>query len=781
MPSSLVRPPAAYDDRVRARLRRRAGRLLAAACLVLAGVGGAAHAKDVVIARDGTRSSGRLASCVGDVCMLGAKRLSRGGIAWIGFGQQGEPPAVEAGIEPGARAEAGADRLFLADGSSVAVQVVGISLGVVATDAGSYDRVSVTWVRFAGAPQREPADLLLLRSGAPVTGELAGCTAAACTLEGRAYSRDGIAWVGLRTGEAAPPLAEHPAEDEVHLAEGEVVPGRVHRVDADEVVAARGHWPRGQVAWIHLTPEAQGSGDLPDQIGAPEDKAIDDGGDDDTVGDLEQVDPPLDPPTLDPPPIRRPPSGGGEGEGERGALWTGTLTGHAYGVVDGIDSDWTFTVDVRLRERRFPWVCALDGRAQRVGSFLELEPERSVITNELTCSGEGLSCSGTGRVTVSAGRGIEGIGHASAMWVESVSRDLSSCLGVGFDVPAGGGIYAIGISARHDDQLTVRWHGPDGSDTTEQGYLSPVVGAGILPSVPSCGDPEVRTLEGGGTIMRGSFSGACDGCCPQIAASWSVCREGVECPPPPPVPGGETAPPEQKDPCDRIGNLPSHRDLCRDQLDLLTAGLEPHLEAHDALIARADENREAFAAADLQCEIWDQTEKLLKTLITGGMGRAGEAGRALLYLADVLEKAQSGDLASLFYPETLQKFLEYKGKVDDLYAELTADEVTLMQSRLQECVGKVDNETLRKAEAVVADLVAAKALWESEVAPGLNDMRTKGYACANWDHQVWSACREEAECRGTPPADCGPEPDLGPEPALRRERNGGGATIKQQP
>jgi hypothetical protein len=774
-----MRSASAFEPRVRPRLRCRLP-LAAVACLVLAGSARTAVAQDVVIARDGTRSTGRLASCVGGVCMLGGKEIARAGIAWIGFGQEGAPSREAAGgIEPGARDSPDADRLLLADGSTVAARVVGISLGVVATDAGSYDRSLVAWVRFAGAPEAEPGDLLLLRSGASSTGELAGCTEAACTFEGRAYGRDEISWLGLGTGEASPPLAQDPGEDEVHLAEGDVVPGRVHRVGADEVVAARGHWPRDRVAWIRLTPLLEDGEAPPGQIGAPEDdvepagegeETVDDDGGDDADG-LRHDDPPFEPPPTDP---RAPGPPPGNGEGELGTLWTGTLTGHMYGVADGIRSDWTVSVEVRLRERRFPWICVLDGRAQRIGTFVELEPERSVITNQYACSGQDLVCSGSGSVTVSAGRGIEGIGHASSMWLKDVDRDISSCLGVDLDVPRGGGIYVIGISARHDDEFTVRMDVPGGSSTTEHGYASPVIGGGILPDSPPCGDRALRTLEGGGTIMRGSFSGACVGCCPQIAASWSVCREGVACPPPPEPETGAAPPPAEEDPCDRIGNLPSQRDLCRNQLDLLTARLEPHVQAHADLIARANENIDAFASADLQCEIWDQTEKLLKTLITGGMGRAGEAGRALLYLADVLEKAQGGDLASLFYPEELQKFLEAKGLVDDLYAELEADEVTLMQKRLQECVGKVGNETLRKAEAMVADLVAAKAIWESEVAPGLNDLRSKGYECADWNHQVWRACLEEAECRGTPPADCGPEPDLGPESEL-------GATINQQP
>ena len=655
--------------------RRRPSPFLALCWLAYLGVGPAAQAEDLLIARDGARRAGRLASCVGDVCMLGREQVPRAEIAWIGLGRSGPTPeeaAVTAGGRPGVRGSS--DRLYLVDGSVVEAAVVGISLGVVTTEHREHDRATVAWVRFA-----DPAGL-----------------------------------------EVAPPEP---------LAEAEPEPE-----------------------------EPADPGDLPERLGAPREEASPpEEGDDDAETEDEPADPDVPEEHVDPPRDPAPPPilPSRSGDGELGALWTGTIVGHAHGTVDGVRTDWRFAVGVRLRERRFPVTCPVNGRPRRVGTFVELEPEGSVVTNRFASHGEDVSCRGRGSVTVSAGRGITGAGHASAMWLADAGAIPAGCA-LPVDVPAGGGVYVIGIGAPHGAEFESRCTSGGESGTLEQGYLTPVIGGGLLGAQPAtlCGDPEVRALEDGRTVMRGTARGPCTGCCPRVALSWSICREGAACPPPAALPEPETV-----DPCDKLGDLPDQRDLCGDQLELLQAGLVPHLQAHTALLEQAKRNEDAFTAVDLQCEVWDRTEDLLKTLISGG---AGDLGKAFLYLADLIEKVEAGELHELLYPEQLEKLLEYYALVDEVWTELTADEVTKMQARLESCVGKVDNDTLGRAEKYVADLLAAKKLWHDEVAPGLNDLRTQGLRCAEWDHAVWRACLSEAECRGTPASDCGPEPSLDP-------------------
>lgn len=180
---------------------------------------------------------------------------------------------------------------------------------------------------------------------------------------------------------------------------------------------------------------------------------------------------------------------------------------------------------------------------------------------------------------------------------------------------------------------------------------------------------------------------------------------------------------------------------------------------YQSLMDRAETNRDAFETADLQCEIWDQVDALLKTILTGAAGRAGEVAKALYYLRDLVEKAQQGDLASVFYPEPVQAFLEHYNTAKQVWSDLTSDDLTRMQTRLDGCLGKVTADTHLRAEAFLADLAAAKGVWDSQVAPGLNDLRSKGLECAGLEHAAWRACIADAECRGVPP-DCGPEPSL---------------------
>lgn len=75
------------------------------------------------------------------------------------------------------------------------------------------------------------------------------------------------------------------------------------------------------------------------------------------------------------------------------------------------------------------------------------------------------------------------------------------------------------------------------------------------------------------------------------------------------------------------------------------------------------------------------------------------------------------------------------------------------------CSGKVPIETWAKANQFIEDLAAARRVWESDVAPGINDLRSKGLECAGLEHLAWRACFADAACRGVAP-DCGPEPSL---------------------
>ena len=337
------------------------------------------------------------------------------------------------------------------------------------------------------------------------------------------------------------------------------------------------------------------------------------------------------------------------------------------------------------------------------------------------------------------------------MYLKSQDVDLTPLYG--FDVPRVGGRYAF---ATYDPKSNSYPSTCEEEGRTYPGkmhfHVIPV--SHLDPRVPRVGlvDPEVRGLVQG--RMQGSYE-ASNGV-HDLTVSWVLCREGDACPPPPEMP---EPPAEDSDPCDRAGQQAAFRDTCQAQLDLLLDTLGPAFDEYNAKTKSAEENREAFQKAQEFCELYDTAKELLVAIITGGTGPAAEAAQSLLYLRGVIEKAQSGDLGSMLYPDEVRTFLGYYNKAKAIWFELTADEIAKMRRDLGGFSGKVPIETYLKAQKFLEDLAAAKTIWDSRVAPGLNDLRTKGLECASLDHAAWRACLEDAACREVPP-DCGAEPSL---------------------
>lgn len=126
-------------------------RLLSATGLslvALLGLCGAAGA-DVVLLRDGSHRAGALAACAGEQCRIGGRTIARAEIAWIGLGVD-EPPA------PAPPADPGRDEVRLRDGSAHAGRLVGVSLGTVVSERGSWDREDVGWIYLAPEREAEP-------------------------------------------------------------------------------------------------------------------------------------------------------------------------------------------------------------------------------------------------------------------------------------------------------------------------------------------------------------------------------------------------------------------------------------------------------------------------------------------------------------------------------------------------------------------------------------------------------------------------------------------------
>lgn len=699
---------------------------------------------DVLMLAGGERRTGALTSCDDEHCRLDGAAVALADLVWIGLGVGEEAPPK--GIAAPGAVVAPAAGALAAGRSLIAGRLLGISQGVVVLDTAELERRQVRWVRVAEVPP--PVDVLVRRDGALRTGALQGCAAGGCTMAGTTTTRADLAWIALGASPetiVVPQAPQDPARDQAELADGSTRVTPLIGVGTADVVLGSGTFPRAEIAWIYLAPPAAepGGGPVyrpsPPEPGSPQGPA-----------------PPPTSPGGQPAPGPPAPGSPAGSPGERGALWTGTLTARAYGNADDVYSEWNVTIDVRLREYSNPWHCwnAATRQAPRVGTLLRLLPEGSVVRNSFRCSGPYVSCSGSGAVTVSAAEGEDGLTQPAAIYLRTRDVDTSDCQI--FDVPLGGGSYFLGVGTRPSDTFPVTWVSESGSSTEPTGFLPLVAGwSPVLPTT-ECADREVRNLEGGGGVMRGSYTGPCTGCCPNLAMSWSVCREGAACPPPPELPAGAS---EEFDPCGRSGQQAALRDTCHAQLDALLDGLAPALAEYNAEMKLAEDNRAEFERAQDFCELYDKAKEVLEAILSGGTGPAAEAARALVYLRDVIEKVQDGELATMLYPEQVATYLGYYEKAKAIWFEVTASEIDKMQRDLDGCSGKVPIDTYMAAKKFLEHFSAAKRVWDSKVSPGLNDLRSKGLECAGLDHAAWRACFDDAECRGVPPA-CGPEPSL---------------------
>ncbi len=725
-------------------------RLAVAAGLLLAPAAIAALAEDLIVPRAGEPQQGTLKSCDTERCQWNGKPVERAGIAWIGLGQTAaETPKLPA---------AATDQVVLRSGAVERGELTGISLGVVLLGEVELERAAVAWIRLAD-PQAVAADLppapgeggldrLVLRDGSLRSGELQGCAGGGCWLAGVApLARADIAAIAFAGGgEIAPPGGEL-SEDRLLLAGGGARDGAVYGISADDIVAATGTYERSGVRAVFFAASSTGgSGAVVVPPPAPG------GGASASPPGAAPATPPAPSGSGTPPPGAPPPGSGvpPSDAPERGALWTGACHATYHTVQHGCVHLTEVFDELRLREYARPLVrpVTVNGQTtlERVGSLVSLEPEGARRTNlyTLTCPEGGAS--GQGTITIDVAPDQASFSQASWFWQKSKDVDLTSLLG--FDVPRPGGLYHFSLPTATEDRYPVVYQFPGSGPSTEHfGYQPCFVGR--VPTLPDPIDPEVRSLAGG--RMVGQYSTPWHE--HTVAASWTVCREGDACPPPPELPAGTT------DPCDRAGQQQALADTCRSQLDALVDALAPLFAAYNERMAAAEANRAAFTEAAEWCELYDRTKRILEAILTGGAGEEAKLAKSLLYLRDVIDKAAKGDLASLLYPPEVKALMTVYKDVKNAWFDLTADDLAKMNASLGGCSGKVPIETYMKAKQFLEDLGAARQLWNDSVAPKINDLRTKGLECAYRDHAAWQACLEDAACRGVPP-DCGPEPSL---------------------
>jgi len=507
-------------------------------------------------------------------------------------------------------------------------------------------RLIVAFVCGLLAARSLAADVLILRDGTRRQGTIAGCRDE-CTLDGEKVARSTIVWVGLGAGGTAPPPPRNPGSDEVHLVSGRIVVGEFGGMSLGAVLIGEDSFDRDEVAWLRFagpepapTPTPTPPG--PPAVVVPEGRPTGSSG----TPAGQPVPPPRPAPAPRPtPPLptpappaqpERPPSG----RGERGALWTGTIIGRDYGNVDGVDTEISYTIDVKLREYRYPMECLLvdaSGRATapRAGTQVHFASEGSRITMRYTATSPWGTGSGQGETTVTSPPNVGG--DLGAIWTKSVDRDLSGCLGA--DIPLGRSVYMLGIAGR-GATYTVRWsNGSEG----QMDFATSVIGRS--PSMPAtpCSDNEVRLLEGGGR-MAGRFTVPCTGCCPTAEMAWSICREGVACPPPPPSSGPGAAPPSPSPaPCDETREDRAQLELLMDQWRAYAGLVKQSTAEFDALQRKASQAKGDFEQAMRDCNLWGLAQLLVSLLTSGAVEGQPEGFNAFVTYGSQLDKIASGD------------------------------------------------------------------------------------------------------------------------------------------
>ncbi len=605
--------------------------------------------------------------------------------------------------------------------------------------------LAVSWAR--------PQDVLILRDGTRRAGEVRSCNDASCRVDAESVPRARIVWVGFGQADAAPPAPRNLAPDEVHLVKGEVVSGDVVGLSLGGVLIGEKSFDREEVAWVRFA----GPAPMPARTPSPPPPGgpIRGQSSPPAGGPSPRADQPVPPPAtpLPPtPPDRATPEPPPGSVRERGVLWTGTLSARLLKRPSpGSSNEKTSFFSLRLREVRVaPLMIQLAGKWQEVGKNIGLENEGSAVTTRETHTAGFLRCWGEGTVT------LAGSGNGPGGYLDLKSRDVDVTPALGYDLPRPSGRYAFATynPAHHSYPATCQTEGR----TWPGKMYHPIIQVGrprhMGPRESRQGlvDPEVRGLVQG--RMQGSYA-VSDGI-RDLTVSWMLCREGDVCPPGPTLPEG---PPQDFDKCGRSGQKASLRDTCHAQLDARLKELAPAFAEYNEQMKGAEANRDAFQKAQEFCELYDKATEILEAIVSGGTGPAAKAAQSLVYLRDIIAKAQSGELASLLYPEQLAEYLGYYEKAKAIWFEVTADEISKMRHKLEGCSGKVPIETYLGAKKFIEHFSAAKQTWNSKVAPGLNDLRSKGLECASLDHAAWRECFDDAACRGVPPA-CGPEPSL---------------------
>lgn len=225
-------------------------------------------------------------------------------------------------------------------------------------------------------------------------------------------------------------------------------------------------------------------------------------------------------------------------EGKCAEVWTGKVLYREWQrSADGTLIETSYEIDARVSELRKievrdPEAMAQGKPARLWATTIGLSCKGTSLRAVHRAAGSNLSCTGAGSMTIPKRDADEGMIQRKV--VERSMADL-----FGYEVPPGG-FYMLGCDAGGEFTYPVNcvssthsWSGPGG-------FGFPVIGRH-----PTGGqetprtDARVRTFDQPGR-MAGSYAGqetdASTGTTNGAEVSWSLCRRGVRCPPPEPLP-----------------------------------------------------------------------------------------------------------------------------------------------------------------------------------------------------------------------------------------------------
>lgn len=413
-------------------------------------------------------------------------------------------------------------------------------------------------------------------------------------------------------------------------------------------------------------------------------------------------------------------------------------------------------------------------------TIYRLAHEGTIIETRHSSTDRHGSCQGSGSVTVTANL-------PSVIYRKNVDQNVAGCFG--HDVPPEG-MYALIFKPSASFPYTCIYGGTSSESST--GFLAPTVGnlhsefgGNRRSAIRECGDPEERKLEGGGGVMRGAFSSTCADF--QLEATWSICREGVECPPPPELPGESRGGPQDEDPCGDPMKIRAPLDLAMDQQRSYLDQLQKLLGEHERLQQQAAQWQGDFEHATRDCRLWSVARILLNFLMSNWApttpGRAlpvapgrpvaqvtpdVNAGKEFVNFLSFVEKALAADRSWLLpnteYGPGGREWLSLEDLWDGYkmaYGALGESSPQELREKLQNCGAPTISAVYDGALQYLRLLEQIKPLAQ-RMNEAMNQMRDKDIELFNLWNKYQDQCLEYQRCSGSDPAACNQWPPPGP-------------------